>query len=47
MFLQGVPGAKEIIEPEPAGFSTSSARVSSGHQDVRCAAASHEIWTEK
>jgi hypothetical protein len=44
-FLQGVPGGKEIIEPELAGFSTSCARVLSVHQGARRAAVS--MRTEK
>jgi hypothetical protein len=47
IFLQNFAGVKEIIEPEPAGFSTSSDRVLSVHQGARHAAASTRPWTEK
>jgi hypothetical protein len=47
MFQQRFPRVKEIARPEPAGFSTSGARVSSVHQGDRRVAASYEIWIEK
>jgi hypothetical protein len=44
MFLQGIPGAKETIEPELAGFAATCARVLS-NRGARCDF--DEIWTEK
>jgi hypothetical protein len=45
MFLQGLPGVKEIIGPELVGFSISCARVLSVHQGGHRAAA--EIRTDE
>jgi hypothetical protein len=44
MFLQGIPGAKETIERELAGFAAPCARVLS-NRGARCDY--DEIWTEK
>jgi hypothetical protein len=45
MFLQGIPGAKETIAPELAGFAATCARVLSVHRGTR--RDFDEIWTEK
>jgi hypothetical protein len=46
MFLQGLPGVKEITEPEFAGFSISRRRVSSIHQGPP-RRRFDEVWTEQ